>query len=106
MNLTAFCITFTLQELHMITNQSNVSFRIDTDLKNEAENLFNQLGLSMTAAYNIFLRQAVREKRIPFDVSLIPNEKTALAMREAERIARDPKTKSFDSFSELLNDTK
>ena len=49
---------------------SNVSFRIDSDLKNQADALFAQLGMNMTTAFNIFLRQAVREGCIPFPITL------------------------------------
>lgn len=53
---------------------SSVSFRIDAKLKKEAEDLFDQLGLNMTSAYNLFIRQAVREGRIPFEISLCPQQ--------------------------------
>ena len=43
-----------------MNNVTSVSFRIDTDLKNKADTLFNDLGLNMTTAFNIFLRQCVR----------------------------------------------
>ncbi|MDR0500566.1 MAG: type II toxin-antitoxin system RelB/DinJ family antitoxin, partial [Coriobacteriales bacterium] len=54
----------------MATNTSNVSFRIDTSLKSQADNLFAQLGMNMTTAFNIFLRQSVREGCIPFQVTV------------------------------------
>ena len=47
-----------------MANISNVSFRIDSDLKAQADTLFSQLGMNMTTAFNIFLRQSVREGRI------------------------------------------
>ena len=46
----------------MSANLVSVSFRIDSKLKKDAEALFDSLGLSMTAAFNVFLRQAVRER--------------------------------------------
>jgi DNA-damage-inducible protein J len=89
----------------MATKTSNVSFRIDADLKFKAEILFNNLGMNMTTAFNVFLRQAVREGRIPFDVTMnTPNIETIAAILEAERIARDPNEKSFDSVDELIAD--
>lgn len=48
---------------------ANVSFRIDKELKSQADALFSILGINMTTAFNIFLRQAVREKGIPFKIS-------------------------------------
>ncbi len=50
----------------MANTISNVSFRIDSELKNNADKLFSELGMNMTTALNIFLRQSVREGRIPF----------------------------------------
>ena len=52
-----------------MANILNVSFRIDSDLKAQADTLFSQLGMNMTTAFNIFLRQSVREGRIPFDIT-------------------------------------
>jgi len=54
----------------MSGSTSNVSFRIDTDIKNQADRLFSELGLNMTTAFNIFLRQAIREGSIPFNVTV------------------------------------
>jgi DNA-damage-inducible protein J len=54
----------------MANNTSNVSFRVDTDVKNQADKLFSQLGLNMTTAFNMFLRQSIREGSIPFTVTI------------------------------------
>lgn len=48
---------------------TNVNIRIDIETKKEAEELFDSLGIKMTTAINIFLKQAIREKGIPFMVS-------------------------------------
>lgn len=47
----------------------NVTIRIDEDLKKQADTLFNDLGFSLSTAFNIFVRQAVREQSIPFLIS-------------------------------------
>lgn len=49
---------------------TNISIRVDKELKKQADSLFNELGLNMSTAFNIFIRQAVREGKIPFDISL------------------------------------
>lgn len=51
---------------------ATISIRMDDDLKNDVENICNELGLSMTAAFTIFAKKMSREKRIPFDVSIDP----------------------------------
>lgn len=80
-----------------MANVSNVSFRIDSDLKSQADALFSQLGMNMTTAFNIFLRQSVREGRIPFSITInTPNTETIAAMLETERMLRDPMLKTYD----------
>ena len=91
----------------MTGSTSNVSFRIDTDIKNQADWLFSQLGMNMTTAFNIFLRQAVREGRIPFPVTVnTPNATTVAALLEAERIANDPTVKRYSDVEEALRELK
>lgn len=91
----------------MAKTTSNVSFRIDSNLKAQADTLFSQLGLNMTTAFNIFLRQAVREGCIPFDITInTPNTETITALLEAERIARDPSIKHYNDVEEALKELK
>ena len=73
----------------MAGNTTNISIRMDADLKARADALFNELGMNLTTAFNIFVRQALREGGIPFAVRLEqPNKETVAAILEAERIAR------------------
>ena len=51
---------------------TNVTIRIDETLKREADELFDDLGMSFTTAVNVFVRQAVREGRIPFEITRNP----------------------------------
>jgi len=48
---------------------AQVNIRIDDGLKEKADFLFDELGLNMTTAINMFVKQAVRQGRIPFDVT-------------------------------------
>ena len=50
----------------------NVSFRMDSELKKNMEQVCQEMGLSMTAAFTIFAKTVTREKRIPFEVSADP----------------------------------
>jgi len=47
---------------------ANINIRVDSDVKNKAQDLFTALGMDMTTAVNIFLRQAIRKNGIPFDL--------------------------------------
>ena len=51
----------------------NVTIRIDEDLKQAADELFDDLGMSFTTAINVFVRQSLREGRIPFEIGRVPN---------------------------------
>ena len=53
-------------------SQTLVNFRIDENLKKEMEQICNELGITMTTAFNIFAKKMIREKRIPFEVSVDP----------------------------------
>jgi DNA-damage-inducible protein J len=48
---------------------AQINIRIDDDLKNRAEALFNELGMNMSTAFNIFIRQTVRQGGIPFEIT-------------------------------------
>ena len=82
---------------------TSVSFRIDTQLKNEADELFKSLGLTMTSAFNIFLRKCVKEKGIPFPVTIeCYNKETIEALKEADALSKNPNIKTFNNVDELL----
>ena len=82
---------------------TNLSIRMDKELKEQAEQLFSELGMNMTTALNIFVRQAVRQRKIPFEISLnVPNAETMAAIEEANRISRNPNAKRYSSFEELV----
>ena len=81
--------------------------RIDTEVTTEAELLFESLGLDITTAIRIFLKQAINQQRIPFEI--IPpkydfSEETLDAIEEAKHISRDSSVKSYSSAKELLED--
>ena len=88
-------------------NTINSSIRMDADLKAQADALFNELGMNLVTAFNIFVCQSLREGGIPFEVRLDqPNKETIAAMLEAERIAKDPSVKGYNDLDELFADLK
>ena len=90
-----------------MSTTSNVSFRIDSELKSQADKLFAELGMNMTTAFNIFLRQSVREGAIPFDITLnTSNADTVSALAEAKRILNNPDAKRFSDVEEALRELK
>ncbi len=84
---------------------TNITIRMDAKLKEQAEVLFNELGMNLSTAFNIFVRQSLREGAIPFKIHLDkPNAETILALEEAKRIAKDPNVKAYTNTAELLKE--
>lgn len=76
--------------------------RIDSTVKEQAVSLFADLGMDMSSAVNIFLRQCVLRGGLPFSVALPEyNQETRNAMAEARRISRDPGTIGYSSMEDL-----
>lgn len=90
-----------------MTNTTNFSVRMDSDIKKQCEALYNELGINLTTAINVFLRQSIRAGGFPFDVRMgQPNKETVLAMLEAESIARDSSVKRYSDVEEALKELK
>ena len=81
---------------------TNLNIRTDKEIKEQAEQIFSDLGLKMTTSVKMFLRSTIRENGIPFDLKLeFPNEVTTAAIEEGRRIASDPDVKGYTDISEL-----
>ena len=81
---------------------ANLNIRTDQALKDQAEQLFNELGHNMTTAVNLFLRAVVREHGIPFSLKLdTPNDTTAAAIEEGRRLLSDPSAPRYSSMDSL-----
>lgn len=81
---------------------TNLNIRTDKEVKDKAELIFNELGLSMTSAVNIFLRTAIREHGIPFELKLeVPNDDTAKAIEEGRALMADPNAPKYSSMDAL-----
>ncbi|EMB76049.1 type II toxin-antitoxin system RelB/DinJ family antitoxin [Streptococcus mutans] len=76
--------------------------RIDETVKAQAISLFNDLGMDMSSAVNIFLRQCLLRGGLPFTVE-VPNysQKTLEAMAEAKKISRDETVASYSNLADL-----
>ena len=82
---------------------TNFSVRMNSEIKEQCEALYGELGINLTTAINVFLRQSLRAGGFPFDVRLErPNQETIAAMLEAERLARDPAVKRYSNVEDAL----
>jgi len=84
----------------------NVNFRLGKDIKDRMEETCRELGLSMSAAFIIFAKTVVRQKRIPFEISLdVPNRGTEEALAEYEDMKNNKDSyKRYSSFKEILQE--
>jgi DNA-damage-inducible protein J len=86
-----------------IMSTSTFSVRVDSALKTEVEKCLSDMGMSMSTAINIYLRQIARIKAIPFIVTSapVPNRETMEAIEEGERIAHDPTVPGYKDMDSL-----
>ncbi len=85
-----------------MANTTNLNIRMDKSVKEQAEAVFNELGLSMTSAITVFLKTAIRERGIPFRITLnTPNAETIAAIEEGRKIAYDQDVKGYKTMDEL-----
>ncbi|MCL2376755.1 MAG: type II toxin-antitoxin system RelB/DinJ family antitoxin [Defluviitaleaceae bacterium] len=88
--------------------QTNLTIRIDEDIKREAEALFNKIGLNMSSAINVFFRQAIREQAIPFELraydAFYSSPEALEALEEAKQLINDPNAKRYSNIEGLFAD--
>lgn len=81
---------------------TNLNIRTDKVVKEQAEEIFNELGLNMTTAVNMFLRTTIREHGIPFELKLdVPNDTTEAAIEEGRKLLNNPNAPRYSSMDEL-----
>lgn len=84
---------------------TNITVRMDENLKRQFDYICDEIGLSMGGAITIFAKKVVNEQRIPFELSAqMPNRETIEAMLEAEKLSRDPSAKRYSSFREAFDE--
>ena len=86
--------------------QTNINIRMDESLKHEFDGLCNELGLTMTSAFNVFAKAVVRQRGIPFEVSTnVPNAETIAAFEEVAQMKKNPALgKSYTNVDEMMKE--
>ncbi|MBQ9492720.1 MAG: type II toxin-antitoxin system RelB/DinJ family antitoxin [Oscillibacter sp.] len=89
-----------------MSTTANINVRVDADLKKSAESLFHDLGLTMPGAVTLFLRSAVNNYGIPFEIKRAePDAVTKAALAEYGEMKRNPdRYKRYRSADELLRE--
>ena len=85
-------------------SKTSMSIRLDSEVKEQAQQVFNSLGMDMTTAINIFLRQAIQYQGLPFDVRLDESRKLVEVLADLEQNLN--MSQSFGSVSDLMEDLR
>jgi len=85
-------------------SKTSMSIRLDSEVKEQAQQVFNNLGMDMTTAINIFLRQAIQYQGLPFDVRLDENRKLLEVLTDLNQHRN--MSQSFESVSDLMEDLR
>lgn len=85
-------------------SKTSMSIRLDSEVKEQAQQVFNNLGMDMTTAINIFLRQAIQYQGLPFDVRLDENRKLLQVLTDLDQNRNI--SQSFESVSDLMEDLR
>ena len=85
-------------------SKTSMSIRLDSKVKEQAQQVFNHLGMDMTTAINIFLRQAIQYQGLPFDVKIDENRKLLQVVTDVEQNRN--MSRSFESASDLMKDLR
>lgn len=85
---------------------TNITMRMDEGLKAQLQELVSNLGMDMTTFFTISAKQAVREQRIPFEISMnVPNADTIAAINEVKRMKRARSVgKEYIDVDEMMED--
>ena len=83
-------------------SKTSMSIRLDSEVKEQAQQVFSNLGMDMTTAINIFLRQAIQYQGLPFDVRLDENRKLLEVLTDLDQNRN--MSQSFESVSDLMED--
>ena len=85
---------------------SATTINIDDTTKKEAQELFKDLGMNLTTAINIFLKQAIKEQKIPFEIgNPRPSQELLEALKEVEEMKKNPNMgKRYSSSKEMIKD--
>ncbi|NLC93897.1 MAG: type II toxin-antitoxin system RelB/DinJ family antitoxin [Treponema sp.] len=82
-----------------------ISIRIDDATKKQFDTFCDSVGLTVSAAFNIFAKTVVREQRIPFEITTeIPNATTIAAIQEGDKIANDSSFKGYKNLNKMWAD--
>ena len=89
-----------------MTKAANIYVRVKPEIKEQAEQVFDSFGMTISEAVNIFLHKAIMVGGIPFEVRpSVPNAETLEAMREVELMEQDPSIgKGYTDVKQMMKE--
>ena len=85
-------------------SKTSMNIRLDSEVKEQAQQVFNHLGIDMTTAINIFLRQAIQYQGLPFDIKLDDHGKLLQVVTDVKQ--KRNMSQSFETVSDLMEDLR
>ncbi|WEV37129.1 type II toxin-antitoxin system RelB/DinJ family antitoxin [Lactobacillus sp. ESL0677] len=84
--------------------KKKVQVQVDSNLANEASQIFSELGMTPTTAINMFYKRVVAEGGLPFDAKLTQHEKASLSLANAVKLLPVQKVRSKDEYNRWVEE--
>lgn len=84
--------------------QTTLNVRMDEDLKRRFDSFCAEVGMNASVAVNLFVKAVIREQRIPFEITVAPNQDTRAAIEETEKDLTSRKLKSYANVDEMMKE--
>lgn len=85
-------------------SKTSMNIRLDSEVKEQAQQVFNHLGIDMTTAINIFLRQAIQYQGLPFDIKLDDHGKLLQVVTDVKQ--KRNMSQPLETVSDLMEDLR
>lgn len=98
---------YNITQKRFILANAVLQIRTDAEIKAKCDALFKELGITISDAVNMFLRQCLIHEGIPMEIKRQrPNAATLQALAEAKQLEQDPNKKVYSNFQELLSEVQ
>lgn len=85
-------------------SQTTLNVRMDEDLKRRFDSFCAEVGMNASVAVNLFVKAVIREQRIPFEITTLPNPETRAAIEETEKDLKNRSLKSYTDVDEMMKE--
>lgn len=85
-------------------SQTTLNVRMDEDIKRRFDSFCADVGMNASVAVNLFVKTVIREQRIPFEITALPNAETRAAIEETEKDLKNRKLKSYADVDKMMKE--